>query len=307
MIYQQYVDFDTFSRSIIVSKDVDPIYPLLQSTLKRFDFEPEWFILCYSTHYSLESAMIMCKEMPSFEHWNSNRYQEMRINGIISKHGHERRASQRIISNQILMFDAFVNLKKSLIHNAQKLNQIKFCKFISNTFPFHGVWSSYKISELFEKSLGYSNLSINDLGIDGKDPNSNDGPISGLRWLFGRDEVYDKGWYSIWNDFGLRLSKEWGVDIGEVESSLCKFHKLMTGKYWNGHDITEMCELKQAWGKHYEPVMKENFDPIFWKDINHFPKQNKKVYKDTGKLLNSGFAKELPKIDVIKVMQETLD
>lgn len=172
--------------------------------------------------------------------------------------------------------------------------------------PFHGEWSSFKIAELFEKSLGYSNLAILDLGLDGKDPNKNDGPVGGLRWLYGRDHQYSKDIYPIWNRYGENLAKAWGVGMGEVETCFCKWHKMMTGKYWVGHDIAEFVELKKIMDPAvYRDIMGENFDERLWKDIGMFPKHLRKTYQKEGKILNSEFAKELPRIDALEILMKT--
>jgi DNA-binding ferritin-like protein (Dps family) len=300
-------DFDIFLRKLISSNDVDPIYPFIASTLKCFDFEPEWFCLVYTTFYSLESAIILCNEMNSAEQYNPKKFLEMRSSGILNKFGHERRGNQRGINNQNLMLSI---ISKELLHikkQSTKLDQQEFRNFISRTIPFHGLWSTFKIAEVFEKSLGCENLKIDDLGIVGKDVNSNDGPVGGLRWLYGRENIYTKDWYRIWDEFGRNLSNEYNVDIGEVESTLCKFHKIVSGNYFIGHDIMELIELKHVYGNNWTKCMQENFSPLFWKNIKTFPKHYKKVYKETGDILYSNIHSILNKVDILEQTIKTLN
>lgn len=308
----QYIDFDTFSRALFVTKDVDPVYPFIKSTLKHFDFHPEWFCLAYTTFYSLESAMKFCSEFPSYEDYKKDRFIEMRMDKHISKMGHERRGTQRNPNNQHNVFIAIREAFEMMSRGQEGLldfsNQINFRKSLANAIPMHGPWATFKVAEVFERALDYEQLSIPDLGLDGKNPNSNDGPIGGLRWLFGREDKYTNKEFERWNYFGKLLSKNWQIGMGEVETALCKWHKVITGNYFVGHDIAEFVELKPFWGDKYNIVMRENFHPKLWATIEHMPKQHKSLYKNSGKILNQEFAnKHSYKADVVDLMLETYE
>lgn len=304
-------DFDVFSRALIASRDVDPLYPFIKSLLKKKGYEPEWFVFIYVAFYNLESAINICDEMPSKDDWKPSKFRDLR--NSVKKFGHERRGTCRNVDNQIRMIGGIVKFiddvnghvigaieSPMLDGNEDFRNEIK-------SLPFHGLWAAYKIAELFEKSLGYKSLEIKDLGLDGRDFMSNDGPISGLRWLYGRDEYFDNSIEPTWNKFGENLSKAWGVDIGEVESSCCKFHKLITGKYYIGHDIHELAELQHCLGKEmYTSIMKNNFDEKLWKNHLGVMKQAKQEYQKTGKIFtNVEFASKYPSADVLKILLET--
>ncbi len=304
-IQKHFQDFDIYSRALIASRDVDPVYGFIKSTLEHFDFEPEWFCFAYTTFYSLESAMIFCRKFPWADKYKKEDFFDMRVKGIISKMGHERRGSQRNPANQNAMFEAFRG--KCLYEKKLSfLNQIEFKKSLALNVPMHGPWATFKVAEVFEKVLGWTSLSIPDLGIDDKDSNSNDGPIGGLRHLYGLDNTYDKSIYPTWNNFGLELSKAWGVDLGEVESALCKWHKLVSGNYYIGHDIDELWELKDVWGKPFFEVMEENFAEDFVYIERHgVQKQLKKNYIDNGEIINEVYAELLPKADVYQILMDT--
>ena len=312
----QHADFELYSRALMESKDVDPTYPVVKSIIKSYHFEPEWFVFCYVAFYSLESGIKMCKEMPTSGDWNINLFKKMREEGYLKKFGHERRGTQRRIENQVEMFNAVIEFLNELEHmeveadgyGTEPFDNPSFRKRIE-ALPNHGSWAAYKIAELFEKSLDKHYLTIPDLGIDDKDFSRNDGPLGGLRWLFDptpdRTHKFDKKyWLPIFNRFGQELSKAWGVDMGQVETCLCKWHKMKTGNYFVGHDIAEFLELRHVMSEErYQSIMC-HFDPRFWEHHTEFPKELKPVYKTTKKIVNDDFATRLPQIDVMQIIQD---
>jgi hypothetical protein len=310
----QYKDFELYSRALIESKDCDPVYPFIKDIIKEYNFQPEWAVFIYVAFYNLESMIRMCERMPTVNEWNPKLFKALRLSGKLRKFGHERRGTQRIIENQINMFDniiCFIDWFEDLEGNAMdfRITNEDFRKEIER-LPNHGSWTAYKLAELFEKSLGRKYLEILDLGIDDKDFSRNDGPLGGLRHLFDptpdRSTKFDKTyWLPIFNKFGEELSKGWGVDMGEVETCLCKWHKMKTGNYWVGHDIAEFIELEEVMGaERYQKLMSKNFDERFWYHYKGFPKHLKNIYKETGSIVQSDFAKRLPKIDVMQIIQD---
>lgn len=307
----QYRDFELYSRALIESKDVDPVYPLVKSIIKEYGFEPEWFVFVYVSFYSLESAIKLCSKWPTKFEFKSEVFRKMRLSGELHHFSHERRGISRNIDNQInslnrvVSFLTAVEKKAPFSADIRNFNALDFKDYIC-TFPLFGDWASFKITELFEKSLDYKNLTILDLNLRNRSPNSNDGPVGGLRWLYGRETKYDADIFPVWDRFGENLAKAWGVDLGEVETCLCKWHKMRTGKYWVGHDIAEFVSLKPILGEQrYRRIMSQNFDERFWKSFDKFPKQLKPVYFKTGRIENSDFATELPKIDVLDILMKT--
>ena len=306
---EQHKDFEVYSRALIESEDVDPVYPFLRNYFKQYKIENAgqkmWFLFCYVSFYSLHSAHHMIKEFPYPWDFDVKEFVKMRQSKKIAKFGIERRGSLRNPLNQVDQLLAAADIIKN-----QKFDYSSnqgFRKHIA-TLPFQGEWSSFKLAELTEKVVGVENLTPADLGIDGKDPNSNDGAVGGLRWLFGREFEYEEGTKKIWNDFGSRLAKNWGVDVGKVETCFCKWHKMFTGKYYIGHDIHELADMREVMGEEsYAEVMTQSFDPEIWENIDGILKKNKLAYKMTGKIINQNFARKLPKIDVSEIMIETID
>lgn len=304
---KMYTDFDIYSRALIASKDVDPIYPFIKSLVKyKPDYNKYWFALVYVMFYSLESAIKFCEEIPAPEHWNESVFKKLRTSGHISKMGHERRGKQRTIENQIFMVDSFREYLESgdfaliaLEDNRSFRNQVE-------KWPQHSGWASFKIAEVFEKALGAENLKVMDLGLEGRDPNSNDGPVGGLRWLYGRENEFDASIFSTWNNLGRKLAKNWKVDIGEVESALCKWHKLVSGKYYIGHDIEELCELRGTLGNSFNKIM-DQFASRFWMNeaIHGVRKEYKAIYSEKQRIMNADFSPMLPKTDVFQLILNT--
>lgn len=281
MTAQFYKDFDVYARALMGSNDVDPTYPVIKSIVDKEGFDPYWFAFVYVGFYNLETAIKMCREIPTHEDWHKNKklFAERRRDKVWSKFGHERRGTARNIQTQVNNFSAVAVFLETINDEMEYLaapevvknwhiDQASF-RAALQTLPFHGGWASFKIAEIFEKAFGVDQFTIPDLGVVGRDPNSNDGPVGGLRWLYGRENEYDNGWYNVWDDLGSRLAEAWGVDIGKVETCLCKFSKLVGGKYYIGHDVAELVELEHVLDKKvYQSIMIDNFDERLW--INSF-------------------------------------
>ena len=298
-----YTDFDIFTRALVNSRDVDPIYPVLKNIIQTFQFEPEWFTFVYVAFYNIESAIRMCNYMKTTKQWDEGLFRKLRQQEI-TKFGHERRGTARNVDNQVRMFNDIVKFieqidnrknPKMMLRNKTYYDTNHIFQEAIQSLPFHSVWSSFKIAEIFEKSLGYEQFKIKDLGITGKDTNSTDGTIAGLRLLFGSDFKYNTDWYEIWNKFGIDLSKAYNYDIGEIETCFCKFNKLYSGNYYIGHDIDEFFELKVLLGKSFYWLVENQFDY----EVKELNKKEKTFYKNTGNILNSEYAIHTPSDDVI--------
>lgn len=317
MTAKLYADFDVYSRALIGSNDVDPTYPVIKSIVKREGFDPYWFAFVYVGFYNLETAILMCREIPSHEYWYDNKklFANRRNDKVWSKFGHERRGTARNIQTQINNFSAVAVFLETINDEMEYMTASEVVKnwhvdqasfrAALQTLPFHGGWASFKIAEIFEKAFGMEQFIIPDLGVVGRDPNSNDGPVGGLRWLYGRENEYDSTWYSVWDDLGSRLASAWGVDIGRVETCLCKWHKMVSGKYYIGHDIHEFHELEPVLGrKTYRSIMQDHFDSEIWEEFHGIQKQWKNVYATKGDILFSNFANKYPEVDVLQLMLE---
>lgn len=312
-----YKDFDLYSRALMGSNDVDPTYPVIKSIVQKEGFDPYWFSFVYVGFYSLETAIKMCREIPAHEDWHRNKklFIERRNDKTWSKFGHERRGTARNIQTQVNNFSAVAVFLETINDEMEFLTASEIIKnwhvdqasfrTALQTLPFHGGWASFKIAEIFEKAFGVEQFAIPDLGVVGRDPNSNDGPVGGLRWLYGREHTYDSNWYSIWDDLGSRLARAWRVDIGKVETCLCKWHKMKSGKYYIGHDIHEFHELEPVLGRReYRDIMREHFDSEIWENFHGIQKQWKNTYATRGDIIFNNFANKYPEADVLQIILE---
>lgn len=310
MISQKlYRDFDIFSRALVGSRDVDPIYPVITSIIRKYKFEPEWFAFVYVAFYNLETAYKICRWMPTRADWNEGLFLELRKK--YDKFGHERRGTARNPQNQIRMFQDIIAFLQVLDKRKNPLKNKDGMSYFDTNERFqvavrnlnqHSVWASFKLAEIFEKSLGYEQFKIKDLGIRGKDPNSTDGTIAGLRLLFRLSNDYkiqDSEWYDIWDEFGVKLAAAYGFDIGEIETCFCKFNKLVQGNYYVGHDIEELFELKETLGKRdFEDVVESQFEyPIV-----ELRKELKGLYKRTGFIKNMNWGHKFNKVNVGEII-----
>jgi len=295
-----YIDFDLFTRIMIVSGDDDPTYPMIKSVYELYDFEPHWFVFMYHAFYSIESAVKMCKIMPAKEYWNEVKFRKLREKNKFS-FGYERRGL-RNVDNQVKHLNAVVKFLDEI--DDHLIDNLTYRRGVEN-LPQNGGWASFKNAEIFEKALGYKQLEIPDLGIDHRDVNSDsDGPIPALRLLYGWENHYFNDIIPAWNRLGVALAEEYGVSVGKIETCLCKFIKPIKGQYFPGHDIYEFHSLKDVLGmENWETVMNDNFSERFLEPITHEQfKRNNKYYSEKGKYLNSDFASEMESVNVLEVI-----
>ena len=305
MVRDIYQDFDTFSRALVGSKDVDPVYIIIPKIVDYYGFDPIWFTFCYTSFYSLESGIKLCQEMPDHTKWNKKRFIELR-NTELKKFGTERRGTNRAADNMVNAFNGVINCIENELFDWS--SNSTFRKSLMKNVPFQGVWASFKNAEIFEKAFGFDVVGVTDLGINGKDPKSDDGPLATLNNLFGlEEENRSEFWYPTFEKLGVKLAKKWGMNIGEVETCFCKFNKIRNGKYFIGHDIQEFLELKHVLGGNfYTKMMSTSFDDIFWKDVDHFEKHKKAHFKSTGEFLYENYKEYYPEVDVQKTILEIL-
>lgn len=276
-------NFETFERAslaLIRTRDVDPVYPLLRRVIEAERTEPEVAAFMYVYYYSLESMVRWVREH------DRGRSPAEAFAGV--RHfGMERSRSPQV--RQPSNFQAALERWQRILPIIRRRSLgFDSGRELIKTVPFFGDWASYKMCEVLDQALGYSNLRIKGLGIEGQDPNKPTGPIFGLRYLYGIDKKFSRAIIPEWERFGAELSRRWGAPIGEVESCLCKVPKILhKGSYLVGHDINEFLGLRrsgvftdeQFWG-----LMDGcGFDRRFLE--YHFTAKHKAAYVSTGRLL----------------------
>lgn len=289
--FEELVDFaafEQFSRILIATSDVDPVYPLVSEIIKQERFEAEWFVYIYCLYYSLDSAIKVCRIFPTSDSWNEADFKSKA--GHIRTFGAERRGTHRIFENQLKAINGWRAIKDQIIKVQSFGNAVAFRELIKS-LPFQGDWAAFKITELHEKSLGYANLAPPNMDIGVRDVNSSLGPVGGCRLLYGIENTYPQSIAPEWEAMGVSLAARWSqqlgrtVDLGEVETCLCKYSKLAKGNYYPLHDINEFVHLGATLS---ELVLKRlltrcKFPVQGWQ--SEHPKSYKKAFKDRREML----------------------
>lgn len=265
-------DFEKYSRSMIFLNDIDPVYPLLKQIIKKEGFDPEKAVFWYSYFYSIESMV---------------KYLRNEIDFTEAKYGIERgRTPQvRVTENKNKTVNAWNSRNWDQIARECR-NGREFAERVKE-IPFFGHWVSYKITEIFAETLDYKNLKPNDMNLENADLSKTSGPTGGLRVLYGMDEVFDKSIVPEWEDLGRTLAARWNIDIGEVESLLCKFYKVVDGRYVIGKDVNEFIHLSHLWPeKEFIDLMEScKFHPRLLEKT--YTAKESSIFKKTGVLMNS--------------------
>lgn len=317
----KYKDFDRFARALVMSKDVDPVYPFIGSGLfsvsrhYRERVDPVWFTFIYVLFYSLESAINFCNQIPTSGDWDEKLFRKMREDEL-SHFGIERRGKQRQVDTLVKSVKEVIipmcdTSESRYLPSISSLSNKNLRLLIAGKYN-HGVWSAFKIAEVLEKAFGYTNLKINDLGLEGRDPNSNDGPVAGLRNLFGEDRKWTQYDFEGWDRFGHEIANSYKFDIGEIETCLCKWHKIRNGKYYIGHDIDEFYALRESNiidGKHLQGIFENSGFPKSKIELAHSErmtgvvKSKKKLFSEKGIMNYSELGNKVPAIDLEQIVK----
>lgn len=272
-------NFEIYSKALVNSKDVDPVYPFLKQIIHKEGFNPEEAVFWYGYFYSISSMVKLLRGEIVFEQ---------------ARYGIERgRTPQiRIGTNKEKTLSAWKTIRPMEFAREAK-NSREFANYLRQV-PYFGGWVTYKYTELFEKTLGFSNLAPTDMNISEGDVNGDGGPCGGLRHLYGISETYSSAIVPEWESLGKTLSERWGYDLGAIETCACKWRKMRVGKYYIGHDICEFTDdsVRSLWRENdFIDLMKSaGFQEEIWE--HGFVKENQKMYKEQGVIINSHFAEK---------------
>jgi hypothetical protein len=269
----KFQDFELYAKSMIACKDADPVYPFLKEVIKKEGFELTSSIYNYSYFYSIESMV---------------RLQRNECNFFQCKFGTERGRTPQVRRFENYMKSWLAYEKSVILPRSYTVGSGReFAELLKESVPYYGHWVSYKITELFEKVGGFTNLAPADMNIEGSDLNGTSGPVGGLRVLYGEDTVYGQSIVPEWEALGKTLAARWSVDIAEVESLLCKFRKLVAGKYYVGHDVAELKHLEHLWTPSEFKDMIQSAGLDYAVCNQGLVKNNKSVYATTGVIVNA--------------------
>lgn len=232
-------DYVAFTREALRSRDVDPVYPVMEKLVEKQDPESAlWMSVLYLTYYHMGSALAVWEEtleprLPD------------RLGGLPT--ATERRGNREV-------FQLERNLR-GWLDAADRSGGLLSYLWIGlpedpgaaweavqeriRAVPGNGRWASYKYAEILQKVHGWELKPLH-MGHA-----YSTGPRQGLALLTripignGPDDIVELDRLSNLLVDGLRRN---GVDvkIEEAETTLCDFHALCEGRYYVGYDIDQM-------------------------------------------------------------------
>jgi hypothetical protein len=236
-----------FSRHQLLSRDVDPLYPVLRVLEKDMDEEMAlWHTLLYVAYYNVTSS-----------HFAFNNYPKpggaipMDLDVASLPTGVERRGlrggynMQQHIYSLLGIWLAHGESWKSWLTYDFTDDPRENWKTLNITLQmpmYNGRWAAYKTAEILK--------TVHDFPVEPTDMGMafSSGPRWGLSLLYG--EVQGNGPVAVARldrqaeDLHRLLIEDYnlGVTLAELETMLCDFHSLCEGKYYVGHDIDQMQE-----------------------------------------------------------------
>lgn len=287
---RRWPDFRRYALALVATRDVDPVYPLLAEIVRREGFEPEWFAFVYVLYYSLGSAVRFCRAVPEAKRFEPARWRDV---AAIRHFGVERRGTQRVAAHQRAALSAWREAAPDVRKWQARGDSLAFRRLLAH-LPLMGDWASFKLCEVTEKALGFKNLAPQTMEIAARPVNGSVGPAGGCRELYGAEATYPPSVAREWEALGRTLCGALDTGLGEVETALCKWAKVVKGQYFIGHDIHEFVALKPLWdAPTYNAMMRAcGFHPRFFLPLD--VAQAKRAYRDTGQLLFTDCAPTSP-------------
>jgi hypothetical protein len=301
-------DFIVFANAQLLTKDIDPAYPVLKA---RFDLDEcseetrLWRLILYLTYYSLSSAEKAWAHCPEFLEFTRGARLPALPTGI------ERRG-MRGNPEAVNRFLESVRERVSGCGGAPRRND-SLVAWVRAVLPVEspryrpesgwrairdqvaecwgvGPWASYKWADLLKHVGGY-NITANDIGLGGGSKTA--GPVPGLALLSGQTpdyvathEHFQREWFDRAREAGARFG---GLD--QFETALCDFNSLVKGTYYVGHDIDLMQETLEPdspfFAARAAALPSDTLGEVGgWKGVSKFAKA---VYRDSGNVITSQY------------------
>ncbi len=286
---QLWADFSAFHEGMLISGDIDPVYPVLHATLGDLDEDQRVTgLLLYVAYYHLGSGLT------ALEHFMAGTRLEdlpMALPTGTERRGHRSHAQFRV---------HLQGLQRTLDHHGSFCRALQaksddpaeaFEQVAANvqTIPGNGRWAGYKTAELLWKVGGWS-LRAESLGLEGSS-----GPLAGLKMLVGPHPLLKVPGGA--ERLGRRVVRaldrpELRAWPEQVETALCDFHSMVQGRYYVGADTDMMMTqlsavpqgvfVRRAWAAR-RAVLPERFlgEVGGWTGVR---KPLKRLYMDRGLL-----------------------
>lgn len=247
-------DLARFARYQLATRDIDPVYPVLRAL---YGAHPEWsremrlwHTLLYVAYYNLPSSYRAFQHVSTPENVHLIPFDILRL-----PTGIERRGLRGGFHMQEHLYDLAQRWRASG-HNLEAMLTQGFgtdpcvnwerLQWTLRLIKYNGRWAAYKTGEILMKVHDF-NVEPTDMGMA-----FSSGPRWGLAQFFGPMEGNDPETIDHLNQeaevLHNYLMSEYGMIIGieELETVLCDFHSLSSGRYYVGKDIDEMQEQIHA-------------------------------------------------------------
>jgi hypothetical protein len=242
-------DLTEFAGHQLRSKDMDPLYPVLEYLQRGMPAERAlWHSMVYVAFYNIASSTQFfeaCPE-PDLLLLESVDAELFRLPTGIERRGLRGGTPMRRHLEHLVTLSASFKGFRPLLMAGGVTGRVSWWQLMASIQQIHGNgrWAAYKLAEILYRVHGFPTEPA-DMGNA-----HSSGPRKGLSIIFGGDapEGNDPAAIRLLDargEYVLAVMRQAGlsIDIAQVETALCNFKSLYAGKYYVGHDIDEMQEV----------------------------------------------------------------
>lgn len=236
-------DFVDFTRELIASTDIDPVYPILKETYDYLGLEHEerlWFTFLYMGFHSLPSAAIAFERHPKPGPLDGDLYKLPMTMQRRNLRGGKLRYNVRSYLDAIggRPQDAWIRNGFASSDAPDKTRNFEAFWMTSQSIWGNGRLTAYKWAEILEFVHGYE-MAAPDMRLA-----QCLGPRRGVELVYDLLDAPTAPLNIAGDDVKARLQEGLGHELrwAEVETCLCDFAALMQGRFYMGHDIDEIEE-----------------------------------------------------------------
>lgn len=241
------IDIVDFSKALIESEDLDPIYVMLYRAELERKLLKRWLISYWMSYHAGVSSKLAEKEGPEF--WAGvDKFQAEKWPRGRERRHFKGKASEKAINWLKSEFPEPERAIKSLYGTST------FPEFRDRItkWPLWGPWAAYKCCDMVERVLGWGiEFTTEDLGFY-------ESPAQGGKMFYPqltlKEAVLELR--SKLQKYNAPPGYDRPIDIQEVETCLCKGYACANGKYYVGQDTKEIGEALHGWGPLAEKLSK---------------------------------------------------
>lgn len=222
--------------------DIDPVYPVLRQLTGRWSPDDRaWLILLYVAYYHLGSALKAIELVPDPAHLpdpHDMADELLSLPCATERRGHRNRVKLAAHLDAIAA-EALKYRPSGVLNQGNDWNAL--VEYLT-TIRGNGRWASYKLAELAQK-VTHREIEVTDAAHA-----YSSGPRKGLADVLGpvppgNDPATVALLDKATEELAAYVHED---DLGYVETSLCDFHSLVSGRYYLGHDIDQMQDQLNA-------------------------------------------------------------